>query len=411
MTVEIPETRYAKTEDGVHIAYQVLGDGPVDVVYVPGFASHLEYAWGLPALARYYRRLSTFSRLILIDRAGTGLSDRLPEREVPTLESRMDDVRAVLDGVDSARAAFIGEFGTGAMCTLFAATYPDRSVALVLLSTFVRGAQAPDYPWAWDRDEWRDAHRWVERAWGTEEFVRQHAVRWAPSLAEDAAFARWYAGLLRIAASPATALAIERVEEETDVRDVLHTIAVPTLVCGCTSNPDFPLNEQRFITSRIPGANLVELQGANALLWAGDQDALLGEIEVFLREVRAEEVEFDRVLATVLFTDIVGSTEKAAELGDRGWRDLVERHHSAVRANLVRYRGREVDTAGDGFFATFRRACPSRALCPGHCGSGEDPRARDTSWPAHRRGRDDRQQGRRDRREHRSPSGRARPSF
>ena len=355
----VPETRYAKTGEGVHIAYQALGNGPTDLVYVPGFVSHLELAWEHPAVARYYRRLAAFSRLILIDRRGTGMSDRVPDHELPTLEVRMDDVRAVLDEVGSERAALVGEFDGGAMCALFAASYPDRTSALVLIGAEAKGSWAPEYPWAWTDEEWDEEDRQAEVDWGTEDYVRRQSAAWAPSLARDE-FVRWYAALLRLAASPGAALAIGRMEREMDIRNVLNAIHVPTLLVHRQEGSAFPREEAAFIAERIAGAQLVEVPGADQLPWAGEQDAVLDQIERFLASARDEEAEFDRMLATVLITDIIGSTERAAGLGDRAWRDVVGRHHALVRALLARYRGTEVDTAGDGFFATFDG--PARAV-------------------------------------------------
>ncbi len=355
----VPEIRYAKTTHGVHIAYQVLGDGPIDLAYVPGFVSHLEFAWQHAAVARYYRRLATFSRLILIDRRGTGMSDRVPDHDLPTLELRMDDMRAVLDEVGSERAALVGEFDGGAMCALFAATYPDRTRALVLIGAEARGSWAPDYPWAWTDEEWDEEDRQAEVDWGTESYVRRQTAVWAPSLARDE-FVGWYATLLRLGASPGAGLAIGRMEREMDVRHVLDAIHVPTLVVHRSEGSAFPREEAAFIAERVAGAELAEVPGADQLPWAGDQDSLLEAIERFLASAREEETEFDRVLATVLFTDIVGSTERAATLGDHGWRAVVDRHHTVVRGLLARYRGTEVDTAGDGFFATFDG--PARAV-------------------------------------------------
>jgi len=351
-SVDLPETRYAKTADGVHVAYQVLGDGPTDLVYVPGYVSHLEFAWQYPALARYYRRLATFSRLILIDRRGTGMSDRVPDQELPTLEVRMDDVTAVLDEVGSERAALFGEFDGGAMCTLFAATHPHRTGALILAAAEVKGSWAPDYPFGWTDDVWEEWFEDIDKHWGTEARVRRREAAWVPSLS-DARSVRWYATLQRLAASPGAALSLERMARDLDMRHVLSVIHVPALVLARREDELFTLGEARFIAERIPGAQLAEVPGKGFLPWAGDQDALLDEVERFLASVRDEEAEFDRVLATVLFTDIVGSTERAAELGDRGWKRVLERHHATVRAMLSRYRGTEVDTAGDGFFATF----------------------------------------------------------
>jgi class 3 adenylate cyclase len=362
--VETSKTHYAKTADGVHIAYQVLGDAPLDLLYVPGYISHLEFAWQYPPLARYYRRLAGFSRLILVDRRGTGMSDRVPQHELPSLEVRMDDVRAVLDEVGSDRVALFGEYDGGAMCALFAATYPSRTVGLILFATGAKGLSTPDYPWGWTEDRWSEWLVEIDQHWGTEDFVRRQVHSWFPSLS-DAQSLRWYATLQRLAASPGAAMAMERMAGDMDIRHVLPAIHVPTLILARQDDELFPLAEHRFIAERIPGAQLTEVPGADSFLpWAGNQDPLLGKVERFLASVRQEEAEFDRVLATVLFTDIVGSTEKAAELGDRSWKELIERHHSTVRGLLARYRGQEVDTAGDGFLAAFDG--PARAVRCAH---------------------------------------------
>jgi len=357
--VETPETRYAKTADGIHVAYQVIGHGPMTLAYVPGYVSHVEYAWSHPSVASYYNRLATFSRLVLMDRRGTGMSDRVPDHELPTLEVRMDDVRAVLDQVGSERAALFGEYDGGAMCALFAATYPNRTIALVLAGAEARGSWAVDYPWAWTEGMWDEAQRQEEQDWGTETYVRRAISPWAPSLA-SAGFARWYASLLRHAASPGAAMALSQMERAMDIRHVLPSVHVPTLVLHRREDDFFPLAEARFIAERIQGARLVDVPGIDSLPWAGDHGPLLDEVELFLASVRTEEAVFDRVLATVLFTDIIGSTEKAAELGDRAWKELLDMHHATVRAMLARYRGVEVDTAGDGFLATFDG--PARAI-------------------------------------------------
>jgi len=202
----LPQTRYAKTVDGVHVAYQVVGDGPVDLVYVPGFASHLEYAWQNQEVASFYRGLATRTRLILIDRRGTGMSDRVPDNELPTVEVRMDDVRAVMDAIGSERAALLGQFDTVAMAAVFAAAHPSRCSAIVLVTPDICSTWAPDFPWAWSSEQWDEEYRWIERAWGTEEYIRERVGEWAPSVAGDPNSARWYANLLRNAASPGAAL-------------------------------------------------------------------------------------------------------------------------------------------------------------------------------------------------------------
>jgi class 3 adenylate cyclase len=352
----VPETRYAKS-GGLNIAYQVVGDGPLDLVYVPGWVSNVEAMWEQPAMARFLGRLASFSRLILFDKRGTGLSDRVPNEELPTLEQRMDDVRAVLDAAGSERTALFGHSEGGNMCVLFAATYPERTPALVTLGIYAKRIRSDDYPWAPTTEEREANARDVEERWGR--LSREDVEYYAPSHVDDEQFARDLAGYLRRSASPGAATALLRMNSQIDVRHVLPTIGVPTLCLHRTGDRDVNVDEGRYIASLIPGARFVELPGSDHWLAAGDVDALADEIEEFLTGVRPL-AEPDRVLATVLFTDIVGSTERAVELGDRRWRDLLAGHDATVRRQLERFRGREVDTAGDGFFATFDG--PARAV-------------------------------------------------
>jgi len=356
----IPETRYAKTPDGVHIAYQLFGEGPTDLVFVYRFVSNLGYMWEIPQFARFLHRLGMMARVLALDPRGAGMSDRVPADRLPSLEVRMEDVRTVMDAVAWERAAFMGTVDGGALGALFAATYPDRINALILYATIARGLAAPDYPWAWTEEQWEAWFEEVEEGWGDREWM-QGQVRWiSPSLAHDEEFMRRVGTHYRLGASPENVIAVERMAMHTDIRAVLPTIQAPTLVLYREGDLVEPAEQGRYIAEHIPGASFVALPGEDHEAFSGDQDALLDEIEKFLASVRDEEAEFDRVLATVLFTDIIGSTAKAAELGDRGWRSLVERHHSTVRALLSRYRGKEVDTAGDGFFATFDG--PARAV-------------------------------------------------
>jgi pimeloyl-ACP methyl ester carboxylesterase len=349
-----PYTRYAKS-GGLNIAYQVVGDGPFDVLWIPGFVSNVELVWEEPSSARFLERLASFSRLVLFDKRGTGLSDRLDARELPTLEERMDDARAVLDAVGSASAALVSHSEGGNMAVLYAATYPERTRALVTTGIFAKRVWSPDYPWA-PRPEDRDREiEEVERLWGTVTDVDHYA----PSVAGDEAFRERLATYFRRSASPGAAAALLRMNTEIDVRAVLPTIRVPTLVLHRSGDRDASVEEGRWIASQIPGARFVELPGEDHLPWVGDVDTLLDEIEEFLTGVRPAPNP-DRMLLTLLFTDIVGSTRRAAELGDRRWRELLDVHHAAVRGELERFRGREVDTAGDGFFATFDG--PGRAL-------------------------------------------------
>jgi pimeloyl-ACP methyl ester carboxylesterase len=347
-----PETRYAKSGD-VNLAYQVVGEGPLDLVYVPGWISNVELMWEEPAHAHVLGRLSGFSRLILFDKRGTGLSDPVPLDRLPTLEQRMDDVRAVMDAAGSDRAAVFGFSEGGQMSALFAATYPERTVALALYGTFAKRIWSPDYPWAPKPDARDEELAALERNWGT----RMDLDQLAPS--ESEAFKSRLAAYFRRSASPGTGVALMRMNTQHDIREILPSIRVPTLVLHRRDDVDVKVEEGRWIASRIPGAKYVELSGDAHTLWGGDTDEIVDEVEEFLTGVRPAR-ELDRVLATVLFTDLVGSTERAAELGDRGWSELLSAHDAAVRRELERFRGREVDTAGDGFLATFDG--PARAV-------------------------------------------------
>ena len=352
-----PETRYARSGE-LNIAYQVTCEGPRDLVYVPGWVSNVELMWEEPTMAHFLERLASFSRLILFDKRGTGLSDRVSNDELPTLEQRMDDVRAVLEAVGSERAALFGHSEGGNMCVLFAATYPDRTAALITLGCFAKRRDPDDdYPWAPTPEGREETAADVELNWG---HLRPEDVEYyAPSRVGDEPFVRNLERYLRRAASPGAAAALLRMNSFIDVRGVLPTIQAPTLVLHRTGDHDVNVAEGRYLASRIPGAAFVELPGADHWISAGNTDEIADEVEEFLTGTRPVP-EPDRVLATVLFTDIVGSTERAAELGDRRWRELLGTHDSAVRRELERFRGREVDTAGDGFFATFDG--PARAV-------------------------------------------------
>jgi pimeloyl-ACP methyl ester carboxylesterase len=352
--VAVPQTRYARSGD-LNIAYQVVGDGPFDLVYVPGWVSNVDLMWEEPSYARFLDRLASFSRLILFDKRGTGLSDAVTVDGLPTLEQRMDDVRAVMDAVGSERAALLGHSEGGNMCALFSATYPERTTALALLGCYAKRIRSDDYPWA---PAWEDRLREIEdteRTWVDPALVR--AI--APSRAHDAAFVAWMTRYFRGSASPRGAAELLRMNTMIDVREVLPAIRVPTLLVYRSGDRDVDVEEGRYIAALIPGSRFVELPGADHLMWAADADAILDEVEEFLTGVRRGP-DPDRVLATVLFTDVVGSTEMATRLGDRGWRELLDRHHTVIRRELERWRGREVDTAGDGFLAAFDG--PARAI-------------------------------------------------
>jgi pimeloyl-ACP methyl ester carboxylesterase len=347
-----PETCYARSGD-VNIAYQVVGEGPLDLVLVPGWMSNIEVFWEEPLAARFFERLASFSRLILFDKRGTGLSDRVAD--VPNLETRMDDVRAVLDAVGSSRAALLGYSEGGPMCALFAATYPDRTAALIMIGSYARRIWAHDYPWGTTRQAWDAFADLVVRDWGGPVGLEARA----PSVANDPRFRDWWARYLRLSGSPATGRAVLMMNAEIDVRHVLPAIRVPTLILHNVNEQTIPVEAGRHLARNIPNAKYVELPGVDHLPFVGNADAILDEIEEFLTGTR-RGVEPDRVLATVLFTDIVDATRKASEIGDRRWRDLLEAHHGSVREELSRFRGREIDTAGDGFLAAFDG--PARAV-------------------------------------------------
>ena len=347
-----PVARYAKSGD-LHIAYAVEGDGPIDLVWVPPWISHVEYLWSEPTLERFGKRLTKFSRVITFDRRGSGLSD--PFYGAPTLEEQMDDVLAVMDAAGSERAAICGTLEGGPMAALFAATHPDRVSALVLYATFARVTWAPDYDWAWPADRRNEEMNQLIEHWG-EGLV---ASLVAPSQRDEPGFMEWAGRLERLAASPGTIRRIFDLIGEYDIRDVLPSIRVPTLVMHREHDTFIKVEHSRYMASKIPGARYVELEGQDNMFSLGDSEAVIGEIEEFLTGTRHER-EPDRMLATVLFTDICDSTSRAAEMGDRGWRFLLERHDALFRQALGRHRGREVKRTGDGFLATFDG--PARAI-------------------------------------------------
>jgi class 3 adenylate cyclase len=356
--VDVPETRYANSGD-VSIAYQVVGDGSFDVVFTPPFVSHVELAWEIPSLAVYYQRLASFCRLIRFDKRGTGMSDRVGS--LPSLETRMDDVRAVMDAAGSERAAIIGVSEGGPMAILFAATYPDRAWALVLEGAYARTLWAPDFPWGVHEQQFERELAEETQHWGSHE----HSLEIARSLAPSGTDADWQglARMIRHGASPGAMRDLERMGRDIDVRHALPTIQIPTLVLNRSEEDPFIVASSRHLAETIPGARHIEFPGRDHALFVGNPERLAGEIETFLTEAWGglpDPRDAWTVLATVLFTDIVGSTEKMAELGDRRWRELLHAHHSTVRRELARFRGVEMDTAGDGFFARFDG--PARAI-------------------------------------------------
>ena len=348
-----PAIRYAQSGD-VNVAYQVVGDGPVDIVFVEGSITNRHVMWEAPLYRRFVERLGSFARVILFDKRGMGLSDRV---QAGTLEERMDDVRAVMDAVGSERAALIGESEGGPLSMLFAAAHPERTLALVLAGAEVKEDKTEDWPWGEStREEFEEsmttlAERWSEPPSSLRIFV--------PSRGDDPRLLEWFGRLKVQAASPAAAEVFMRMAHEIDVRHVVPTIRVPTLILHSVGDQICHVENARYLASTIPGAHYVELPGADHVMYAELADLALAEIREFLTGVR-EGPEPDRVLATVLFTDLVGSTERATELGDRRWRELLEAHHAAVRHELERFGGREIDTAGDGFLAGFDG--PARAI-------------------------------------------------
>jgi pimeloyl-ACP methyl ester carboxylesterase/class 3 adenylate cyclase len=353
MGVALPETRYARSGD-VNVAYQVVGEGPFDLVYVPGAVSNVDLIWDDERRARYFGGLASFCRLIVFDKRGTGASDHVPPAD---LETRMDDVRAVMDAAGSNRAAVMGVSEGGPMSLLFAATYPDRVWALVLYGTLPRFAWAADFPWGQPLAEWQRELEQDVNDWGTTAFFRSEF----PDAGEEEL--QEMARRLRLSASPATYRQLETMNMAVDVRQVLPAITAPTLVLHRRED-HLPVEGARWMASKITGARFVEHPGGPHFPMAGDWQAVVSEVEAFLTDAYAAGdwpvAEPDRVLATVLFTDIVGSTGKIAELGDRRWRELLHQHHALVRRQLIRYRGLEMDTAGDGFFARFDG--PARAI-------------------------------------------------
>lgn len=346
------EIAYAKSR-GLNVAYSTLGDGPMDLVVVPGFVSHLEGALELPAIEAAMRRLAGFARVISFDKPGTGLSD--PIEGVPTLEQRMEDLTAVLDAAGVERAALLGISEGAPMSALFAATHSDRTQALVMYGSYARGSATDDYPWAPEWGQIEASERLIDAEWGHAAMVDLYA----PSAADDPEFSRWWARYQRLAASPTMAKAIMRLAAEIDIRDVLPAISVPTLVLHRSGDFLWPLEGARFVAESIPGARLVELPGIDHFPFAGEVEPLLDEVEVFLTGTR-HAPEADRKLLTVLFTDIVDSTDRLAKLGDRRWREVLRRHDALVRSELDARGGREVKTTGDGFLATFEG--PARAI-------------------------------------------------
>jgi class 3 adenylate cyclase len=350
-----PETLYAYN-DGVAIAYQVVAsDGP-DLLFAPGSFTHLEYQWESPRVARFLTRLASFSRLIVMDPRGLGLSDRITEP--PSMDERVGDVLAVLDAAGSERATLFGNADTGPPCIATAVRNPDKVAGLILVGSYATATRRDDYPLGWTEEDWDEFRRMVRRGWGSADAFDAFEQP-SPSVLGDEAFRHWEATLMRLSASPSAAILLGEMTQATDVRELLPRVAVPTLVMHRAGDQVVPVGHSRYLTEHIRGAQWVELPGEEFTIWAGDTDAITDEIEEFLTGTRTGP-EPTRVVATVMFTDVVGSTERARSLGDRAWADLLEAHNERVRAALRRFGGKEIDTAGDGFLASF--STPTTAI-------------------------------------------------
>ena len=353
-----PETRYAKSDD-VHVAYQVFGEGGLDLIFLAEFWNSIEAMWEQPDYARFLDRLGSFARVICLDQRGTGSSDPVSLSALPTLEVWADDVITTMQAVGSAKASVLGIGGGGGVGMLFAATFPERVSTLVLLNTTARYTQAADYPWGTSAEFEARIEKELEFGWGRGVLLETVG----PNVAGDPAFREWWARYQRLGSSPGTVLAMRHMLQQLDVRHVLPSIRVPTLVISRKDNRLVEAAHGRYLAEHIPGARFVEVEGDDYFPFIGNAGLILDEIEEFLTGSR-RTTDHDRMLATILVTDIVDSTARASSLGDHAWRELLERHHAAVRHELTRFRGREIDTAGDGFLATFDG--PARAI---HCAS------------------------------------------
>lgn len=349
-----PETHYVQNGD-VNIAYQVVGGGDLDIVFVMGWVSHLEYFWEEPHFAAFLNRLASFSRLILFDKRGTGLSDRVPLSELPTLEQRMEDVHAVMDAVGSRRAVLIGVSEGGPMCSLFAATYPERTTALVMIGTYAKRIKDEEYPWGVSPEDREAFFELMQRDWGKPVGIEERA----PSMAKDENFRNWWATYLRIGASPGAAVALTKMNAEIDVRNVLPSVRVPTLVIHRSGDSCLKVEEGRFVAGLIPGCKYVELDGIDHLPFVGNQDEILDEIEVFLTGAR-HAAEIDRVLATVMSIKVVDLQAINKVRNDDGWQDLLERAKTYVRRQVEMFKGKEVLYDETGILAAFEG--PARAI-------------------------------------------------
>ncbi len=353
-----PQIRYAKSGN-VHIAYQVFGNGPVNIVFTPGIVSHQDLVWEYPGSTKFLEGLAQFARVAHFDKRGTGLSDR--DVRVPNFEERMDDIRAVMDAAHFDKAVLLG-FSEGVpMSVLFAASYPSRTNGLVLYGGEARGLWAQDYPWASRSEDWEASFQRMEQMWGTKEYLDRIVSSLAPSKLSDEPFTRWLSDMFRMGSSPGANLALARSEMMMDVTSILPAVRVPTLVIHLTGDRACNVEEGKFLARHIPGARFVELPGGDHLFYVEDRltYAILGQLRTFVSGI-GQASETSRVLTTLLFTDIVNSTRKAAELGDERWEKILEEHNSIVEEEIRKFRGIKVKNTGDGFLATFDG--PSRAI-------------------------------------------------
>lgn len=348
----IPQTRYAQS-DSISIAYQVFGEGPIDLVLVPGWVSNIDVFWDEPIVVRFLQQLAEFGRVILFDKRGTGLSDRVTD--TPTLEERMDDVRSVMDKVDSRKAALVGYSEGGPMCVLFSATYPQRTHSVVMIGSYARRRSCVDYPFGESEETTNRLFRMLQTEWGGPLDIDERA----PTLASDMRFSRWWARFLRSGASPTAVQALMQANAEIDIRHILESVRVPTLVMHATRDRIIPIDAGRYLAENIPGAKFVEIDADDHLPFGDGAERIIAEMEHFLTG-RREAHDVDRVIATIMFTDIVGSTRRAEAMGDLRWRDLLSAHDELVRRELAIQRGREIKKTGDGFHVTFDG--PARAI-------------------------------------------------
>lgn len=345
-----PDVRYARN-DGVAIAYQVVGDGPRDVLLVSGFLSNIEYAWMYPSLASFLTRLSRFARLIVMDRRGSGLSDRVAES--PTMETSVRDIEVVLDDVGSPKTTLFGLWDGCLTSTVFAATHPDRTESLVLFGSSPAQTPHDDYPWAWDEDYWAEWLTSIREGWGTRSWVVRN-LRWmGPGMLDDPAEIEHWITYIRLSASPSSAETVMRQDMDTDIRQVLPVVQVPTLVLHRTGDQVEQIEAGRYVASRIPGARFVELPGDDGIPWIGDVDGVLDELKSFIAGEAADRPRTDRRLSTVLFTDIVGSTRQLVAIGDAAWQERLADHEAVLRRQVAEWSGEFVASTGDGMLATF----------------------------------------------------------